>query len=86
MKDCGFCGKKIKDYEKAYSIHLTVINPDAHPHFRENILWESDPYCSKECFNKSAEKIIGDLSSFLKEVEFAKNLLRNKGFDVKGLI
>lgn len=93
-EECGFCGKKIEDYGKTYSLALTAYRPDdplalqlpdnplsklvGHP------IWSSHPYCSEECFKKASEKIISDLKSWLQQEDWAKELLRKQGFRAEG--
>jgi hypothetical protein len=74
---CGYCGKVIEGPGKAYALVLEIVNPDLGS--REGILWNSDPYCSEECFRKVSDVILNDLRAKLFERDFAKRLLVKDG-------
>lgn len=75
---CGYCGKVIESPGKAYALVLEIVNPDLGS--GEGILWNSDPYCSEECFMKVAGVIVNDLKAELFERDFAKRLGVRDGF------
>ena len=75
---CGYCGKVIESPGKAFALVLEIVNEDFCS--GEGILWNSDPYCSEECFMKVAGVIVNDLRAKLFERDFAKNLGVRDGF------
>ena len=78
---CGYCGNVIENPGKAYALVLEIVNPTLCN--GEGILWNSDPYCSEECFNKATDVILNNLRSDLLESGFAKRYIIKDGFNSK---
>lgn len=78
---CGYCGKIIENPGEAYALVLEVVNPELVS--GEGILWNSDPYCSEECFNKVVDIILNDLRAELFERNFTKRLLKGGNLKVE---
>ena len=75
---CGYCGKMIKSPKQAYGLVLELVNPVLASN--EGILWNSNPYCSEECFNKVINVILNDLSSNLFEIALSKKPIETNTF------
>ena len=75
---CGYCGKMIESPKQAYALVLELVNPVLASN--EGILWNSDPYCSEECFNKVINVILNDLRSNLFEITFSKKPVEKDTF------
>jgi hypothetical protein len=78
---CDYCGKVIECPAKAHALVLEIINPNFDS--GESIVWNSNPYCSEECFSKVANVILNDLRAELFERDFAKKLLVRNDFKVE---
>jgi hypothetical protein len=75
---CDYCGKVIESPANAHALVLEIINPDLGS--GESIIWNSNPYCSEECFRNVANVILNDLRAELFERDFTKRLLVRNGF------
>ena len=86
MKDeCGSCGKKIDLQKGAYGLTLQIVRPEDDPlssHRRgENHIWSTEnPYCSRECLQKSMDAIKGELTAWLQEQDWARKQIERLGF------
>jgi len=74
--ECTRCGKDINPLKGVYGIALSESRPEDDRLFPgEGVLWESQPYCSRECLENSMNQIRSELMSWLQEENWAQLIL-----------
>jgi len=70
--ECPGCGKEVR-VSKGEGYGLALVR--RLPNSQESHIWESDPYCSQECFDRSRDRLWSELQAAIKGEGWARQLL-----------